>query len=106
MANPVTDYEALIEAAVVSPSSATVQAIKDAFDPFVVALLAHYAAHFVKHLDAAETTEALKAVAERNQAALDWSTQLRAALITAAGDGRRSIPTLAEMVSPVSEEEE
>ncbi len=102
MANPIPDYEALIDAVVASPSRTTAQAAKDGFDPFVAALLDHFTAHFVKHLDAAETTEALKPVAERNQPAIDWSIQVRAALIAAESDsdGGRPIPTLAETVSP------
>jgi hypothetical protein len=100
MPNPVTDYEALIDAAVASGSRANVQAVKDGFDPFVSALLAHLTAHFVKHLDAAEAEELLKPEAERNRAALDWSAQLRAALISAEADGRTPTTALAELVSP------
>ena len=100
MANPVTDYETLINAAVASPTAATTLAGKDAFDPCVDALLAHLTAHFVKHLDTAEADEMLKPVADRNQAALNWSTQLRAALTAAEADGRNPMLTLAEMVNP------
>ena len=100
MANPVSDYEALLNTAVASRSRANVQAVRDGFDPFVAALLAHLTAHFVKHLDAAEAEEMLKPVAERNQAALDWSAQLRAALASAEADGRTTMTTLAELVSP------
>ena len=100
MPNPVTAYEALLTAAVVSPSGATARLAKDGFDSFVSALLSHLTAHFVKHLDAAEAEEMLKPVADRNQAALDWSTQLRAALADAEIDGRQPMTTLAEMVSP------
>ena len=98
MPNPVTDYEALLNAAVASPSRATTQAVKDAFDPFVSALLAHLTAHFVKHLEAAEAEEMLKP--DRNQAALDWSAQLRAAFAAAEADGRTTTEALAALVSP------
>ncbi|KKM15755.1 hypothetical protein LCGC14_1692840 [marine sediment metagenome] len=97
MANPVTDYEALLNAAVASPSRATSQAARTAFDPFVSALLAHFTAHFVKHLEAAEAEEMLKT--DPNQAALDWSAQLRAALISAEADGRTTTIALAESVN-------
>ena len=100
MANPVSDYEALLNTAVASRSRANVQAVRDGFDPFVAALLAHLTAHFVKHLDAAEAEELAKPVAERNQAALDWSAQLRAALASAEADGRTTASALAELVSP------
>lgn len=100
MANPITDYEVLIDAAVANRSSANVQAVRDGFDPFVDALLAHLTAHFVKHLDAAEAEEMLKPVAERNQAALDWSAQLRAALVSAKADGRTPTIALADMMAP------
>ncbi len=98
MPNPVTDYEALIDSAVANRTRDNVQAVKDSFDPFVSALLAHLTAHFVKHLDAAEAEEALKPVGERNQPALDWSAELRAALASAEADGRTSI-ALAEAVT-------
>ena len=100
MANPVTDYEALLDAAVADPTRAMAQAARDGFDPFVSALLAHLTAHFVKHLAAAEAEELAKPVAERNQAALDWSAQLRAALVSAEADGRTTTTALADLVSP------
>ncbi len=100
MPNPVTDYEALIDAAVAAPSRANAQAAKDAFDPFVTALLAHLTSHLVKHLDAAEAEELLKPEGDRNQPALDWSVQLRAALISTEADGRQPSTALAELVSP------
>jgi hypothetical protein len=100
MPNPVTDYEALIDAAVAGPSRDSTQAVKAAFDPFVSALLRHITAHFVKHLEAAEAEEMLKSLADRNQAALDWSAQLRAAFASAEADGRTPTLALAELVSP------
>lgn len=99
MANPITDYETLLNAAIANRSSVNVQAVKDGFDPFVSALLAHLTAHFVKHLDAAEAEEILKPEAERNQAALDWSAQLRAAFTSAEGDGRTPTIALADLVN-------
>lgn len=100
MANPVTDYEVLVDAAVAARTPANVRAIKDAFDPFVDNLLAHLTAHLVKHLDAAEAEEKLKPVVDRNQPALDWSVRLRAALIKAARDGKTPMTALHNMVSP------
>lgn len=100
MPNPVTAYEALLTASVASPSAATAQLAKDSFDSFVAALLAHFTAHFVKHLEAAEAEELAKPVGDRNQAALDWSAQLRAALADAKADGRNPVLALAEMVNP------
>ncbi len=100
MPNPVTDYEALIDAAVAAPSRANAQAVRTAFDPFVTDLLAHLTSHLVKHLDAAEAEEMLKPVGDRNQAALSWSAQLRAALISAEADGRTATEVLGDLVSP------
>lgn len=100
MANPVIDYEALVDAAVAARTRINVQAVKDGFDPFVTALLAHLTAHLVNHLDAAEAEEKLTPVGERNQPALDWSAKLRAALINAERDGKTTTAALHDMVSP------
>lgn len=100
LSNPVTDYEALIDAAAARPSQATTGAVKTGFDPFVSALLRHLTAHFAKHLEAAEAEELVKPIADRNQAATDWSTQLRVALAAAEVDGRNPMLTLAEQMSP------